>query len=221
MNLTAFMFTFFIMVLVSSIFINGWYAITRGRWETKPNGEKYWVGKIFSGWHKFFQQHKERTVYYENGGFLNQWQKVSGFFRSEAIIEVFKTSAHVMMLEKDIDKLLIYARSCGVNASVRKYERENEYLVSIYTVVKDYRFSDLIKDPLALCITCFASIYGALIWAFWMYVFTKIDGQHGLEGSNFFIDVPLKVNLLMMVVFCISLSYVNEFLNHANQKLKT
>ena len=45
-----FLIIYILILFLSALAINGFFNITRGRWEVQPDGTKVWEGKILSGW---------------------------------------------------------------------------------------------------------------------------------------------------------------------------
>lgn len=216
-----FILLFVTVLFVSSIFINGWFEITRGRWEIRPDGKKEWVGKIFNFWHKFFQQHKEKKAFYKDDEFLKAWVKVALPLKPEQIIELLDNNAHVKAGAKDLNKLKAVALEKGYGLQWKEYSTDKtEYLLNLYKMEQVYKFSDYIKDPLGTCITCFSSVYGVIMWLFWYNVGVQVNLVYPTETVDALIALPMVAKGVLMVVFCISLAYVNELLNGINTKLK-
>jgi hypothetical protein len=71
---------------------------------------------------------------------------------------------------------------------------------------------EIIADPLALCITCFASVYGTLMWIFWYQVSKEFNQAYPTEVITAFLALSLKLKIALWIVFCMSLAYINELL---------
>jgi hypothetical protein len=215
-----FIFLFIMLLIVSSIFINGWFAITRGRWEVKADGSKVWVGKIFNFWHKFLQQHTMEVEYYIGDEFMKQFCKIRDYFKDDEVVKFFNTAVVVKtMNEKKVAFLFSYAALKGVQLSVGDYKESNnnEMIISIYKEVPKYKYPYWITDPLGLCITCLSSVYGTLIWIFWVMLAKDINALYCTKTIAMFIALSFWYKAALWVIFCMSLAYLNDlFLNIKN-----
>ncbi len=208
-------------IVLASIVINGWYAITRGRWEENPDGTKYWTGKIFNKFHYWLQRHTVSKVYYKDKGFFKEFAKIRGFFKPEHIVEFFDTGVVVQAMSKQVMSLLvIHAAEKGVNLTVRDHDA-GKMIISLFKEVKEYKLHYMVRDPLGECITCMASFYGTLSAIFFYQIAVLFNHRYPTEAINALIEMPTVSKILLVIYFCISLAWMNEFINNINQKLKT
>lgn len=217
----------FLVVLMSSIFINGFYAITRGRWEVKTNGEKYWTGKIFSFWHKFFQAHTIKKEQYHGKMFYIEFERMKelGLIDVERVVASTESYFMYEITKEQAPLFMAKAKLKGIDLRVHFLNGNNTSDRSIGTFfvekeVKVDKIPDLIKDPLATCITCFASVYGVITWFFFIGIFHWLESS-GVGGVvTLIVNMPTWMKVGWLVFHCFSLAYTNEILNHLNQKLK-
>lgn len=221
--MVEFVLLFILILFTSGIFINGWWNITRGRWEITPNGKKVWVGKIFNFWHKFFQQHIEVEEYYTGIQFYKKYfiieNEIKATNASKIVIQGESTLIYGLS-EHDFYQLKAKIENIGIHVNASFY-KENDFLsLKIYRLNKVYRLPELIRDPLAECITCFSSFYGVLSWIFWYQVGFEINKHYPTEMMSSFISTSFFFKVILMCFFCISLACVNELIYNANNKLK-
>lgn len=223
--MTQLMMLFAMMLLLSSLFINGWYNITRGQWHIKPDGTKYWDGKIFSGYSKFLQRHTEEIKYYLANELLKEFAKIKPFFTNsnDEIIEFYADAIVIKKMdEKKQGFLLSYAVSHGVEISVRTFEKEpNKMLLSIYTKVKKYKIPNWAQRPLGECLACMSSVYGTLCWFVLYAIAQQVQNIYPTDSVRLFIEMPLLSKGILWIAFCITLAYLNELIFNINHKLQS
>lgn len=218
MFMLSFILLFMLFLVVSSFTIVGWYNVTRGRWETQPDGTKKWVGKIFNFWGKFLQQHTETIEYYENEEFLKEFAKIRDFFKDDDIHEFAKNGVIAKTMNpKKAAYLFIYALRAGVNISLTEQEEKEGHKggtsVTIYKEIYNYKIPYLLRYPLGECLSCCASFYGTICWLFFYNILVQLQAVP--EGLTLFSKIGL------WAVFILALSYLNELvfnINHSKSK---
>lgn len=209
-----FLITYVLFLLVSAFAINGWYNITRGRWEIAPDGSKKWVGKIFNFWGKLLQQHTEEIQYYTNEEFLKEFAKIKEFFKEDDILQLVSNGAIVKSMNpKKAAFLFSYAQKLGLNISIAEQEEGPENrggtAITIFKVIMNYKIPYLLRYPLGECLSCMASLYGTICWVFFYYLL-RDSGHIFLNELSFIFKVGL------WVIFLVSLSYLNELVFNIN-----
>jgi len=199
---------FLLQLLLSALFINGFYNITRGRWVTNPDGKKEWVGKIFSWYSKFLQQHRVVKEYFIGPEFLNEFLKIRNFFKEEHIIEYIDNGVVIQeMSRKRIADLVMQARVAGTFISISSIDEGKKMLLMMYREKNEYKFPNWVRAPLGECLACMSSFWGTFCWIFWsvsLDTFSKLSTVSKTE---------------LWIVFCISLAYINELIFSINNKL--
>lgn len=219
--MTHFILLFAVTLFLSSLFINGWYNITRGQWVIDHTGKKEWTGKIFSFWGKLLQWHTVEYPNYSGNEFLKQFDKVKDFFQNPNA-EILDFGVNAVLIRKlDTKKFsLFFAHALRngvlVNAETAKDEKGNEdntkMLITIFKEVKHYKIPNIIRAPFGECLSCMSSIFGSLLWLFWHGLF--------LKHNNFFAVMPTISKVGLWIMFCIILAYLNEFIFSINSKLQ-
>lgn len=228
MDTLLFLLIYLLMIVIATITIKGFYDITRGRWVTNEKDEKVWTGKLFNFWHKYWQQHTEKIIFYKNEMFRHKWKKIKEFLPDSDIFEFNGNSIEIYLTKNEYKEFQIFAKEKGVNITVRELEHSDfrnpvypaNTLISIFDTVKIYKFSEYLRDPLGLCITCFASVYGSLMWvAFYniLQVFWVKTSSHTLA---LFFEVPMYIKVAYWVIFCLSLAATLTATDLLTEKLK-
>lgn len=196
-----FISAYFLLMIVGSLSITGWYAITRGRIEYNAFGTPYRTGKIFKGWHFFWTQHKLEPQSLEGKRLVDLYVKmkdnnvnISGFDCALKQYLVFENLSLVdrCYLQAKYDIMLIPFND--LNSS--------EYEVVVYE--KIFRFPELVRDPISECPTCLASVYGTIIW----WSVQLLSGFEMFSWAGDFIFIAL---ILFWGMFCIGCAFLNTF----------
>ena len=205
---------FIVLLVISALAINGWYNITRGRWETGPDGSKKWVGKIFNFWGKFLQQHTSGIEYYTNDEFLKEFSKIREFFKDDDIHEIVSNGIIAKSMNaKKAALLFTYARKMGVNISLTDQPETEGHksgtAVTIYKEIFKYKIPYWLRYPLGECLSCAASFYGTICWIFFYYLLKD-------SGYTFLSELSFVFKAGLWVIFLVSLSYLNELVFNIN-----
>ncbi len=209
---------YFLMIVLTSIFINGFYNITRGRWIYKPDSNKEWVGKIFSFWSKLLQHHKVNILFYKGGEFYKQVTKLKEFFSDTDIIEILDNAIIVNKMEaKTLELFKVFAASNDILFTSREYG--NGRLISVYKEEIEYTIPNYVRAPLGECLACMSSFYGTLCWIIWYQITVQVSDINITDVSATLLGLSFSAKVVMWVFFCISISYLNEVIFNINQKL--
>jgi hypothetical protein len=197
---------FLLFILASSFVIVGWFVVSRGEKKERVDGKIEKEGSLFKGWEIFWYKKKElpkKTLY--TGNHLFQKMKE---VRSAAI--QLGWNGHIdpqhdyLITTNDIKVKLKYIEYL-TEAKIR-IEQEDEVLVRlfVYKVEPDYVFPEVIRMPIAGCVTCHASIYGSVI--FWSVYFLWDKFQY---------DAPQLISVWIAYIF--SVAVLNTFIyKHIN-----
>lgn len=218
----SFLLFYAMLLILSSFIINGFYSITRGRWEKNPDGSEYWTGKIFKGYHKFLQTHTVQLVSYENEEFLKNFFIIKGFFDEKEFLMIDKNFFVVKRLtDVRMPLFFSYALSKGMRIGVKETDSEpRNHLFAIYKEVKVYKYPEWIRDPLGECINCMASVWGTVLWVFWFYLSQAINETYPTDEVTAFLELSLVAKIFLWVTFCIVLAHLNEYILNLNASLK-
>ncbi len=200
---------FQIILLLSSVFINGWYAITRGRWEVSPNGRKTWTGKIFNFLHKFLQQHTLRRENYTGERLLQEFAKISGMFTESQVISF--SDDRITLNFHRTDLIRFKAAQAGMKIDL-SHDQEN-IVLKIYTEEEEYKIPYLLRDPLGMCLTCMSSFYGVIMFLFWHTLTVKLNKLVPTDSITAYLEWNwIGAKGAVLIFFCICLAYLNDLL---------
>lgn len=217
MNYFDFVILYFANLFIGAIAITGWYAITRGHWETCPDGKKKFVGKIFKGWLKFWEKEKgKNTVYYQGeelkrlmmqlepilGLSTDKSHKNQYYFADTRIYltptsrEIIQQRGFIAELQREIKFKIFELDLTQVGSGFVAY-------AIISKDFEDYVFPEWVRSPMSSCIYCHSSVYGSIMWLLL-----------GTMGKNFLhVSIPDFVYFIFWPIYCFSLSFILPWLN--------
>lgn len=211
---------FALMLLLSSIAINGLYNITRGRWEPKANGTLVWVGKIGNFWGKFLQTHTIHREYICGDPWKLEIFKLTAFFKPEEMIDIYDNAVVVKKMDKIRESLFSsFALVNDLKYTLKDFGTVGGQMISAYREVKDFKFPVIVRAPLGECVACMSSFWGTVMWLLWRQVAAQVQLVHPTYTVRSFLELPFATVLGLWVVFCISLAYLNETIFNINAKL--
>lgn len=193
--MAEFLIGFILLLLVGSLFILGFHTITRGKYVVLPNGEKEKEVEIFGFWQLFWEDIiKYKRVYYK-GEQLEFKLKVLEQLRPALIGKVELSDEGYSLI---FDSKLNYSQLRDIEFSLNSKIQYNEIAMFVYEEYPVYRFPEWLRK-MTNCFVCQAGWLGTTFY--WVYV------------SFFpFFDVSAFQKVLIWVVFCISLSFVNKII---------
>lgn len=209
MQLLQFMQFYMYFLVAGTLAVTGWYFITRGREEILPDGRVVRKGKVFMGWYFYWTKTKGKCNVYFIGEELQKLHKQYlvefpndpyGFFIQDNVFIVNKpfTDNDVKEMQKHIEKI--------ETALDVKVLLKNQQMLSFYKEYDKYVWPWWLRDPMAVCATCFASVYGTIFY--WGVVLVC--------GENLF---AWTVNVLLAkILFWISFTFSLAVLNTALAK---
>lgn len=215
---------YFLLLIAAAIITNGFFIVTRGHWETLPDGSREKKGALLKGWYFFwFKEKMEPNVLVYRGDQLQAMfdrikahsfipttlhMELKGNY-SESINNYFIGDSFVTTVEF-LQYLPKLRNALGVDFKIGRLH-EGLMSVTIYKEEPDYVFSWYIRTVLAGCITCFSSIYGALIFIIFNLTMSKsiiyfsFYSYFGYTPSYIYYPVTL-------MAFCLSLAWLNTVL---------
>jgi hypothetical protein len=194
----TFLFTFFLLLVLGSFVIVGFYIITRGERIKRPDGTYFLKGKILKSWSLFWEKTTGiRRMYYQGEELTkkHQWLK--------------DCNAALAMRLNIIPNQSCFQLTGALAAEDYSYLRDvfqcqvemNETWLFLYEDEPEYYFPEWVRFPLSQCPPCMASVYGSVLY--W----------------TLFVIIPLQFNWTLYpgiaagffwIIFCISLSALNK-----------
>lgn len=189
-----FLITFLFMLISGSIFILGFYTITRGKIIKLPNGDEEKDTEIFGGWQLFWESVDSYKKVFYYGDQLEFKLKILEQLKPAYMEEIeFST--------KDRKSLIFNTKP--TEAQIRDIEFtlnckvfSNDLVMFLYDEFPVYRFSEWLRK-ITNCYVCLSSIGGTIYY--WLFIW-KFP-QYIVSG---------KEKIIFWVIFCISLSFVNK-----------
>lgn len=197
-TLQSFLIVYFLLLLLASLVIIGFYIITRGEKLRQPDGSYARRGKLLKDWSIFWEQTTgTRRLYYQGDELQNKHKWLNDCNSSLAMrLTVMQDQSSFKINGTIAPEEYSYLRDllqCQV-------EIKDEY-VFIYQDEPEYYFPEWLRFPLSQCPPCMASVYGSII--FWsMYVVIPLQFAWTLY--------PGIAAILFWIMFCISLSALNK-----------
>ncbi len=203
MDFYTFLQSFIMIIIIGSIVVTGWYFITRGNEQVMEDGSIHRYGKIFMSWY-FFWNRKKNTK--ENIFFNDEHLRELYSHIDKKIISQFKQVGHFLVVQEN-----------GLTASWKSdfeyhhkvklmlFGEEGEGVYRVFKEYDEYVYPSWVRDPLASCATCFASIYGSLFY--WLLIaICEAGGDVNLFAWCF---IPKLAAVFFWIYFCLCLAVVN------------
>lgn len=207
----------FIITVLSALLLNGWYAITRGRLEVRPDGSRERKGKLFMGWHFFWTQETgKKKVYFTGVQMYQLYSRLRGLVKPENVhLLVFEQkngiaeANHVYVSKGCVTEevQIDFLNNLDVRMNIENHTETSD-CITFYKEFPVYRFSEKLQDVLSECIYCFASIYGLLIFGTF-HLLTIGSGFYELVYG--WMSASWIGIILTFIVYAISLSYMNGY----------
>lgn len=192
---------YLLFLLASSFVIVAWFVVTRGELTEMVDGTFEKEGSILKEWEIFWYKKKDLPKETKYTG--NHLFKVMKEVRSAAIQLGWSGNFDVqhdhLIVTNDIKtkiKFIEYLTEAKIRTEA---ESENLVRLFIYKIEDDYIFPERIRVPVAGCVTCYASIYGSIIFWGTQLIFKPFH----YEG--------LKL-VLVWIAFTFSLAVLNTFI---------
>lgn len=191
-----FVLTFLGMMIMGSVGMTGWFAITRGRIDFSIDGVPFKTGKLFNGWHFFWTQGDKNAKIVSGKPLVDIYLKIR-----DKVITTGLNSTNTMILVCGSEKLdLQYLSSLAGCKCIVNDQSTGLYFKKEFT---EYFFPEWIRDPVSECPTCMASVYGSIIYWTMLYysndLFTWCNANVGAE-------------IFSWVLYCIGCAFLNTVL---------
>jgi hypothetical protein len=193
-----FLITFLLMLLSGSIFILGFYTITRGKIVTLPNGDEEKEKEIFGEWQLFWEDISlYRKVFYE-GKQLEFKLKILEQLKPAYINEItFSTK----------DRKSLFFSTQPTEAEIRDIEFvlnchifKNDTVIFLYDEIPVYRFPEWVRK-ITNCYVCLSSVGGTFVYWTFLFYYPNIFEL----SSN-----PSTAKFIFWIMYCVSLSFINK-----------
>lgn len=197
MTLIQFLITYFLFVGLGTLTVSGWFFITRGREEKLPDGSIQKKGKIFKGWYFYFTRIESVSRIFYSGAELEKLycEYLSLFPKNDYGIIKSEGNEYLIIEKKDADFSDLFIK-------FGKKFVKTESIIRFYEEKNNYRFPEWIRDPLAVCATCFSSIYGSIFY--WSVITLSCDAKLFSWAAN-----ATAAVVFFWVFFCMSLAVLN------------
>lgn len=200
MSTMYFLQTFTFMIIIGSLLVTGWFFITRGFEQIMPDGNIYRYGKVFKGWYFFWNKKKiEKQKIYYTGKQLSEL--VVNLQRNDALKIQLYGNAIRIGTGNGIDVENLYTSS--VSHGFKVFDK-GDNVFALYKEYDDYVYPWWVRDPLANCATCFASLYGTI--AYWTFIALS------KESLFYWSSHPVIASITFWVAFCLSIAVINTAL---------
>jgi len=193
-----FLTSFLLMLLSGSIFILGFYTITRGKELIMPNGDKEVEKEIFGDWQLFWEDIiVYRKVFYD-GKQLEDKLK---------ILEQLKPAYMGTITFSTKEKKSLFFNIPLTDAEIRDIEFslntnvfKNGEVIFLFDEVPIHRFSEWVRK-ITNCYICLSSIVGSIFYWTINYFYPAIF-QYSIN--------PTLCKLIFWVIYCVSLAFLNK-----------
>lgn len=195
-----FLITFLLLLLSGSIFILGFFTITRGKIIILPNGKEEKEKEIFGEWQLFWEDIvRYQKVFYE-GEQLEFKLKILEQLKPAYINEIsFSTK----------DKKSLFFNTPPTDAEIRDIEFslnckvfKNSEVIFLYENEPVYKFSEWVRK-ITNCYICLSSCGGTFYYWIFMYFYSAIFNQA---------THPTLCKTIFWIIYCVSLSFLNKTL---------
>lgn len=196
--------TLFLFFLVAgSLSVTGWFFITRGEEIVLEDGTKKRNGKIFKNWYFFWTKQKpcKKKIYFDENHIAVLLAEIKSYFYAEGLTHISRVGRTVMIVKPELfyDQMKLIEK----NYQIRFFDKGGGQY-AIYKEYPNYVYAYWVKDPLAVCATCFSSIYGSIFY--WSLVALVKKPLFTWSGS------PALAAIFFWIAFCFSLSVLNTAL---------
>lgn len=208
MTTLQFLTYFILLLVVAAVAINGLFLASRPHEETRPDGMVLKNGKILQGWYYFWHKEEEvpERVYFRDQQLeclimqIKQYHKgaIEPYGKARfTVTEAFKDQ--ILSLQNILDVCF------HVNDELETTPVGNKviHVVRAYREYPVYVFPEWLRDMMAACITCHATVYGNI--AFWLATWLVKDEY--AWASN-----PAAALIVSWVAFWLCLAYLSTWL---------
>lgn len=198
-----FLLKFSMLLILSGIFINSWYLLSRHYIVINPDSSESVSGDVLRFWSQFWEKVKRvDKLYYSGESMAFKFSELNRLFPN--IGERFEYSGKDVFILKAFAQILTSDEILRVETVLQCKIQAigTNYILYIENPV--YRFPSWIKKPFSSCPKCMANPFGTLIWLTINY----LDSDLFLWCSH-----PLKGFFVFWLIFLLTLSWLSNFIN--------
>lgn len=192
-----FLVTFLLMILSGSIFILGFFTITRGKIIILPNGNEEKEKEIFGDWQLFWEDILlYKKVFYE-GEQLEFKLKILEQLKPAYMGEIsFAPEKRSFIF--NTPPTASEVRDIEFSLNCKSFQKQE--VLFLYENEPVYRFSEWVRK-ITNCYVCLSSCGGTFYYWILMYFYPNLF----LDSTN-----PTLCKAIFWIIYCISLSFVNK-----------
>lgn len=204
MNILNFLELFILLIIAGALAVSGWFFVTRGWKETLPDNTEKKYGKIFKNWFFYWTKEKgvPKKVYYQERELAMLLVKIVDLYPDQH----YQLNGSSITINSGVPgEASTIAASAAIKLEIEvemKEGTQNEY--NFFQKFPQYVYPEWVRYPLAVCATCFSSIYGSIFY----WAFVAMPSQNVFEWSAH----PVIASILFWIAFCLSLAVVNTAL---------
>jgi hypothetical protein len=194
-NAALFIVTYLGLIAIGTLVVGGWFFITRGEKITLPDGSIQKKGKIFRDWYFYFTQElpAPKQIYFKGKELKSLVKKLNPYFNN--LVTVHEGAVSILN-DKDFKEKNVFSQ-VQEDFNIRFWPKGDGYY-AIYREYPDYVFPEWVRYPMAVCATCFSSVYGSFFyWSTYPFI-----GKHLYS----WMEMPILASVIFWIVFCFSLS---------------
>lgn len=195
---------FSMLLFISSIFIVGFYNITRHYVVIQPDGKQIIEGDILNIWSYIIESISSTEKIYYSGETLE--------YKFYELQRLYPNIANKLSLSNELTSLVsvesttltaddIFKIELVLQVSI-EFKQPDIYFLLIEEPI--YTFPKWIRNPLSQCPKCMASFFGSLIWVSANHLNHNLFNWTNNKYQGFF---------LFWVIFIISLSWINNYIH--------
>jgi hypothetical protein len=199
---------YFSLLLFGGMICCGIHAITRGQELEQPDGSKKRVGKIFKSWFFYWYKVSHYNHIFHTGAHLESiFQQFRNHYKGK--YEFYSGKKNAMVVSPEFASLAP-AIELAYDVYLDCTYEGDRLIVQVAKKEPVYRFPWYVREPLAGCVTCYASAYGSII--FWLFCILSYMGCLGDACMYWSAAIDGIAIYFVWLSYCISLAYVNTFL---------
>lgn len=194
-------------LIFGSLAVTGWYFITRGEIKVREDGSKVKTGKIFRDWYFYWTKTKpnKEKVFLNEANLYELYLKIRDQYRAKELFAAISVEGTSLMF-KSPEKFNEERRWIEKAFTVKFFDKGGG-MYAVYKEYDDFVFPAWVRDPLAVCATCSASVYGSIFY--WLLI-ALVDVDLFAWSS-----APMWAAFAFWVAFCFTLSVLNTALAKA------
>lgn len=200
--------TMFFLLFAAAFIITGWYASTRGELYVNPDGSIEKTGYIFKSWYFFwFQEIGTKKIEYKGVQFTGKLYDANNYTK----LGLIKVGEGMFAGSKEfIDRIPDFQKLFNCKVDWKPVIGSETSITGVfYDEGPVYKYPEWLRTVLAGCITCFASIYGSII--FWVANFFIINSKY-YEQIYGWCNYPKALLITSWIGYVFALAYMNTIM---------